>query len=209
MRDRTDLAIYTPEPYPMPTAGETVGRALQTLVESRGIRLHTGHKVTQVDPIRRRLAFANGASAAFDLLIGVPPHRAPRVVRESGLLGTAAWVPADPATLRTARPEVYAIGDVAAVPIAGGKMLPKAGVFAHAQAEVVAENIARELAGRAPTRRFDGHGWCAVETGNGRAAWGSGNFYAPAGPDITLHPPARRWHWGKVAFERWWLWRWF
>ena len=39
-------------------------------------------------------------------------------------------------------PQVFAIGDVTTIPIAGGKFLPEAGVFAHGQAEVVAQRIA-------------------------------------------------------------------
>ena len=38
-------------------------------------------------------------------------------------------------------PQVFAIGDVTTIPIAGGKFLPEAGVFAHGQAEVVAQRI--------------------------------------------------------------------
>ncbi len=25
----------------------------------------------------------------------------------------------------------------------------------------------------------------------------------------TLRQPSRLWHWAKVGFEKWWLWRWF
>ena len=86
-------------------------------------------------------------------------------------------------------------------------MLPKAGVFAHAEAKVVAANIAAAVAGK-PGRRFDGHGSCWVEAGDGKAAFGSGDFYASPAPAVVLHPPSRFRHWTKVAFEKYWLWRW-
>jgi sulfide:quinone oxidoreductase len=91
------------------------------------------------------------------------------------------------------------------VPLTMGKPLPKAGVFAHRQAEVVAANLAAGWTGRGERRAFDGQGECFVETGDGRAGFGAGNFYAEPAPQVKLRGPSRWWHWGKVLFE----WRWF
>jgi len=115
----------------------------------------------------------------------------------------------DRATLATPAERVFAIGDVAAIAIPGGRFLPKAGVFAHAQGEVVARRLADELAGRRPTAVFDGKGSCFVEMGDGVAAHAAGDFYAEGGPQVRLHRPGRHWHLAKVAFERHWLGRWF
>jgi sulfide:quinone oxidoreductase len=82
-------------------------------------------------------------------------------------------------------------------------------VFANAEAEVVATNIASAWAGRGVRRTFDGEGQCFLETGDGRAGLGAGNFYAEPAPNVKLHPPSRWWHWGKVLFERRWLRQWF
>ena len=76
-----------------------------------------------------------------------------------------------------------AAGDIAAV-IAHPR--PKAGVFAHGEAEVVANNIARVINGTGETERFTGHGACFIETGAGKAGFGSGNFYAEPTPRIAL-----------------------
>jgi len=92
--------------------------------------------------------------------------------------------------------------------LAGGKFLPKAGVFAGAQAKVVAANIAAELAGRRPAAAFDGHGACFVELGDRRAAFAAGDFYADGGPQIALRRPGQHWHLAKVALEQYWLRRW-
>jgi sulfide:quinone oxidoreductase len=117
-------------------------------------------------------------------------------------------VPVDPHTLATSAEGVFAIGDVAQVPIAGGKFLPKAGVFAHAEAEVVARRIEREAAGREPSAVFDGKGSCFVEMGDGVAAFATRDFYAEDGPSVRLRRPGRRWHLAKVAFEKFWFRRW-
>ncbi len=87
--------------------------------------------------------------------------------------------------------------------------LPKAGVFAHGQAKAVAEAISAELLARGAKEAFEGKGYCWIETGFGKAAFGSGDFYATPEPRITLRSPSRTLRWGKVLFEKQWFWRWF
>jgi sulfide:quinone oxidoreductase len=205
----TTVEIFAAEPGPMGTAGPDVSAAVRGMVEARGIAYHPDHQLEAVDPAARTLRFKDGSSTDYDLLIYVPPHRSPAVVRQAGLLGASGWIPVHSRSLQTEVPGVFAIGDVAGIPIPSGKALPKAGVFAHREAEVVAENLAAEWAGRIPERAFDGVGACFIETGSGRAGYGSGNFYASPAPAMQLHPPSRYRHLGKVLFEKRWLWQWF
>jgi sulfide:quinone oxidoreductase len=209
MRDKVDLHVYTPEPLPMPVAGPVLGDAVRQMLEKRGIGFHPNLKLERVDGEARKLIFAGGESADFDLLLGVPPHRAPSVVREAGLLNEAGWIPVDAKTLRTRYERVYAIGDVTTIMLPVGKPLPKAGVFAHYEADVVAENIAAELRGKIPDHTFDGKGYCFLEIGSSKAGFASGDFYATPQPQVTMRKPGRHWHWGKILFERWWLSHWF
>jgi sulfide:quinone oxidoreductase len=209
VRDRVTVDVYTPEPGPMPTAGPEVSAQIRQMIEAKGIRYHTEHAVTHVDTAARLIHFTNGKTSLFDLLAYVPPHRAPAVVRESGLTAESGWVPVDRHTLETKHPGVYAIGDVSGIPLAIGKPLPKAGVFAHGQAEVVARNIANVINGSNQRKSYDGHGECFVEIGDGRAGYGAGNFYAEPKPLIRLRAPGRLRHLGKVAYEKYWLYRWF
>ena len=202
------IDVYTPEKLPMPVAGPKVGNALVEMLRSRRIGFHPEHKVASVEPDQRLVHFANDATASYDLLAYVP-HRAPAVVREAGLTDASGWVPVDAHTLAAKAKDVYVLGDVAAVRLPSGLMLPKAGVFAHGEAQVVARNIASRVKGEQAQARFDGHGACWIETGDGRAAYGKGDFFAQPTPQIALHPPARRWHWGKVGFEKYWMWKWY
>jgi sulfide:quinone oxidoreductase len=209
VRSAAELDFFAAEPGPMGVAGPAVSAGVRQLVESRGIRYHPEHQITRVDSAGRSLLFANGVSANYDLLIYIPPHRAPAVVRRSGLAPEAGWIGVDRGTFETGVPGVYAIGDVTTVPLMMGKPLPKAGVFAHRQAEIVAANIAALWAGSGVRQTFDGHGECFLETGDGRAGFGTGNFYAEPVPQVALKGPNRFWHWGKVAFEWKWLQGWF
>ena len=205
---RATVALYTPEPYPMPTAGETLGKALAAMLEQRGIELHTGRSAEAVDARSKELILEGGERVGYDLLLAVPPHRTAHVVRASGLSNDAGFIAPDPATLATQAAGVYALGDVTQIPIAGGKFLPKAGVFAKAQAKVIARRIADELGGRESRATFDGEGSCFVDMGDGVAAFATGDFYASQGPAVSLRGPSRMWHLGKVAFEKYWLARW-
>lgn len=204
-RGAVSIEVYAAEPGPMGVAGPALSSAVKQMLAAKGIPYHPEHQVNSVDVAASRLDFANGASAHFDLLAYVPPHRAPRVVRDSGLVGESGWVSVDRHTLATRFSGVYAIGDVVSIPLQLGKPLPKAGVFAHLEAEVVARNVAATILGQSGSERFEGHGECFVEIGDGKAAFGAGNFYAEPVPAVTLRPPSRWLHLGKVLFEAVWL----
>ncbi len=209
LREQVQIDLYSPEPGPMPVAGAEASAQVRAMVEQKGIGYHPQEKVASVDPEARRIHFESGASADFDLLVYVPPHRAPEAVRAAGLCGDSGWVKVDRATLATPFPGVYAIGDVTGIPLAIGKPLPKAGVLAHGQAEAVAHNLAAEITGDGTMTQFQGDGACFIEAGDGRAGFGSGNFYAEPAPWMKLKQAGRLLHWGKVAYEKYWLYKWF
>lgn len=205
VRAASEIELYTPEPQPMPVAGPALGEAVVRLMEARGIRFHPRSPIARVEPGSRELVLADGTRAGYDLLAGVPPHRGPAALRGSGLVNEAGWVTVDPRTLQTAFEGVYAVGDATSIPLANGKPLPKAGVFAHAEALVAARRIVAASGVPAPSGEFDGKGFCWVETGGGAAAFADGNFYAAPDPVVALRGPGRLWHGGKVLFERYWL----
>ncbi len=214
-RDRVNIHLYTPEPQPMPVAGPQLGEAVKQMLTSKGIAFHPSHKLISVDPQKRILSFEGKAPISYDLLVAIPPHRGPRVVREAGLTnpanGGTGWIPVDRSTLKTKFTDVYAIGDSTAISIPGRwkpdvpMMLPKAGVFAHIQAEIVAERIADEIGGRTPTAEFCGTGYCMLEAGEGLAGFAFGDFFAEPSPQLQLRNVGKAWHVGKVLFEKWWL----
>ncbi|MBI2321461.1 MAG: NAD(P)/FAD-dependent oxidoreductase [Chloroflexi bacterium] len=190
VRDRAEVAVYTPEPQPMPVAGRAVGEALEKLLAERGIAYFPKRSVQRIDPVARTIAF----------VVGIPPHVPPPAVRE--LLGPRGWISVDAETMETEHERVFAIGDVTVIPLKHGLPLPKAGVFAAAQAEVAARNIAARVRGRAPSELFDGQGFCYIEVADGLAAYGDGNFYADPAPAITLFPPSYEYFVQKRAWEK-------
>lgn len=209
VRKDVRIDVFAAEPGPMGVAGPVVSASIKEALRAKNIGYDPGRQISAADASGKRLTFTDGSTAAYDLLAYVPPHRAPVVAVASGLTDGTGWIPVNRNTLETAHEGIFALGDVSTIPLLLGKPLPKAGVFAHAQAKVVARNIARAWTKRGKAATFDGHGACFVEVGDGRAGIGKGNFYAEPMPEVALYPPSRPRHWGKVIFERTWLHRLF
>jgi sulfide:quinone oxidoreductase len=184
----------------MGVAGPEASAAVRAMVEAKGIAYRPEHQIARAD--EGRITFTDGATVDCDLLVYVPPIAPPRGLQGSGLVDESGWVRVDRRTLGTGFADVHAVGDVTLIPLAMGKPLPRAGVFAHGQAEAVARNISARVAGKVPTAQFDGRGACFVETGDGRAGFGSGNFYAEPRPTVRMRRPGWWWHAGKVLFEK-------
>ena len=208
LRDASDIQIFTPEPQPMPIAGPEVGNTVVSMLNEKGIGFHNNTKVSLIDGSSKQIIFENGTKEKYDLLIAIPPHTSPKVVRESGgdLADASGWIPVDPKNMQTKHDRVYAIGDVTAVKLSSGMMLPKAATFAFGQAETVAFNIASSVLGT-ENRSWDGFGECFIETGSGNAGYGSGSFYSSPKPVINLQVPSRELRERKEAWGNYWTMR--
>lgn len=212
LRDRTSIHVFSPDPFPVPVVGRASAQAIVDLMQERGIEYHPAAQVTDIDPATREPSFEGpGAVSGLrcGLVIAVPPHRPPAVVGESGLSGETPWIEVDKGTLRTKHEHVHAIGDVTLIRMANGLPLPKAGVFAHGEAETVAHNLAVSLTGQGEPVTYGGRGICFLETGYDQAGLVRGNFLAEPAPQVKLRPPSRLYHVGKLLFEKYWLYRWW
>jgi sulfide:quinone oxidoreductase len=196
---RVRLSVHTAEGAPMATAGPEMGQFIVGALTARDIGFFPKQVTSRVDTVSRRVVFDDGRDVAFDLLIAIPPHEAPAVVREAGLTGPSGWVPVDPATLAVRQPAgvegIFAVGDVTSLPLPGRfkpdmpLSLPKAGVFAAAQGRVAAHHIAARILGTTPAETFDGRGFCFLETGAGRAVRAEGAFFAQPHPAMAKREP--------------------
>jgi sulfide:quinone oxidoreductase len=208
VRERCPVVVATPEPQPMPVAGKAVGEAVVALLEARRIVCRFQHKVKEVRPEVKSIVFDNGSTLEYSVLAAMPPLRAPEVVRAAGLVDGSGFVPVDLNTMETKTPGVFAVGDVAALTLPDGRTHPKAGVFAEAQALVVAAAIHAKLAGGAPAA-YRGRGACFVDVGHGEAAPAEIDLLGPGGPKATIGKPSKDGLAAKRAFEAERLARWF
>jgi sulfide:quinone oxidoreductase len=200
------LEVFTPQPMSLPVLGTAGCDVIESRLAENAIAFLPNHKATAVEA--GEVVFAN-ARRPYDLLLAVPPHRPPAAVRQSGLVDASGWVPVNTRTLETQFPGVYAIGDVVQIAMANGKPLPKAGVFAEAMGEVVADRIAATFAGQEPQATFQGEGGCYLEVGAGQAMMVQGRFLAAPEPEVLLTEASPQHLNEKRAFEAQRLQAWF
>ena len=199
LADRVRIAIYTVEATPMATAGAEMGQYVRNELGRRSIGFHPQKRVLRIDSAGRRLSFEDGIEVGYDLLVAVPPHEAPKAVRDAQLTNQSGWIPVDPLTLNVTAirgsSDVYAVGDITSVLLPGrykpdvALSLPKAGVFAEAHGRVAAHQIAGKILGRESSETFDGRGHCYLEIGGGQAIKADGAFFELPHPVMQKQSP--------------------
>jgi sulfide:quinone oxidoreductase len=200
IRARSAVSLVMPMGVPIPPSPQA-SEALLAAFSERGINWHPDRVVQALDPGRKVITLRDGSELPYDLFLGVPAHRVPKVVAESGLT-VDGWIPVDPRTLETAAADVYAVGDVTSVGT------PKAGVFAEGQAAVVATQIAARLRDRAADT-YDGRGICYLEFGEDLVARVDVTFLSGQAPVGDIEGPSRAIAADKVDFGTSRIQRWF
>jgi sulfide:quinone oxidoreductase len=203
LRDSSDITLVIPFGVPIPPSPETSEAILKAFAE-RGIRFIKDNLVQSLDPSRKIARLTDGTELPYALFMGIPIHRVPQVVVESGLTNDKyAWVQVNKQTLETSFERVWAVGDV------NGIGTPKAGVFAEGGARVVAAAIIAQIRGDAATAHYRGLGSCYLEFGNGEVARVDVEFLAGSKPAGTYHAPTSGLRAEKDAFGSTRVARWF
>ena len=189
VRGRVSVRIVTPEPHPFTILGIEAGKRVTGLLSEKEIEYCPSERVNEIGS--GIVLTESGRRFSQTLLLAVPKHVAPEVVRKAGLVDDSGWIPVDPKTLRTRHDYVYAIGDCAGTRNAKGQLVPRAGIIAEEQGKVVSANLIREIVGGGRMEEFQGKGVCIMETGGGMAAPVRANFFAEPVPTWEFAPPSR------------------
>jgi sulfide:quinone oxidoreductase len=192
VRGDCEISIVVPFAIPIPPSPSTSDALLRAYAE-RSIEFVPGRPVASIDVARNVAVLADGTEMPYDLFLGVPKHRAPDVVIESGM-AVDGYIPVEGPTLETRFPDVYAVGDVATVGT------PKAGVFSERQARVVARTLVDRVRGREPAERYDGRGACYIEFGSDLVARIDVDMFSAAGPSGTFREPSTEFVVEKAEF---------
>lgn len=200
VRDASEITLVMPLGSPIPPA-PAASEALLAAFAERDITWVPNRLVTALDPALRVATFADGGELPFDLFLGVPRHRVPEVVAESGMC-VDGWIPVDPLTLETRFTDVYAIGDVTSVGT------PKAGVFSERQGAVVADRLIARLRGAGEDATYDGVGTCYIEYGDDTVARVEVTFRSGERPTGIFEEPsaellAAKGDFGSSRARRW------
>ncbi|HST26325.1 MAG TPA: FAD/NAD(P)-binding oxidoreductase [Gaiellaceae bacterium] len=200
IRDDCEITLAMPFGTPVPPSPDTSAALLEAFAE-RGIEFVASNRVASIEPARSVAVLEQGDELPFDLFLGVPKHRAPDVVLESGM-AVDGYIPVESRTLATRFPGVYAVGDVATVGV------PKAGVFAERAARVVAEEVIAAIQGGGQPEGYDGLGSCYIEFGEGRVGRVDVDFFSGPKPTGSFQEPssalvAEKQDFGATRRTRW------
>jgi sulfide:quinone oxidoreductase len=181
-RDACEISLVMPFRFPIPPSPE-MSKSLLAAFAERGIKWVPGHLVSSLDSARNSAILDDGSEMPYDLFLGIPAHRAPTVVAESGMTEDG-WIPVSPVDLKTRFPGVYAVGDVTEADV------PKAGMFAETAARVAAKSILAELRGDQRPSPWDGTGACYVDFGTGQVGRVDMNFLSGQSPRGIYSQPS-------------------
>jgi sulfide:quinone oxidoreductase len=200
LRGDSAISLVMPLGTPIPPS-PAASKALLSAFSERGINWHPNRLIDRLDPDNKVAIFSDGSEMPYDLFLGVPRHKVPPVVEESGMT-VDGWIPVNPLTLETEFPGVYAIGDVTSVGT------PKAGVFSEGQASVAASQIIARLGGRSRPTTYDGQGTCYLEFGRGLVGRVHVTFLSGRPPEGDLDGPseliaADKADFGTSRVQRW------
>jgi sulfide:quinone oxidoreductase len=210
-REKIEIDVYFPFKVPLPGAGQQTNLDLISLLKEQNINIFPNFLLKKVDS--QYLQFDNKQTKEYSILIGIPFHYLPPVISTSRLLEKEHnWISVDKFTLQTKFNDVFAIGDVTEIKINDFVSVPKAGIFAEGQAKSVASQIINKINTITEEKKggekeenniikFDGKGFCFMDTGNGKAGFIDTNFYNSDGPITILKEPSIQYYKQKMNFE--------
>ncbi len=153
--DHLEFHLLTDTHDILPTHSSLVRAKFRRVLASRGVHVHTDHKVVQVEP--GMLACENGVELPMDEILWVTWASAAGWVSDSGLdVDDGGFIRVNDCLQSTSHADIFSAGDIAAVV---RHPRPKAGVFAVRQGPPLARNLRRALLNRplkpfAPQRQF-------------------------------------------------------
>jgi sulfide:quinone oxidoreductase len=200
IRNDCEISLVMPFGLPIPPSPDTSKALLKAFAE-RNIQFIPKKVVRSIDAARHVAVLDDGTEMPFELFLGIPKHRVPAVVEQSGMTANG-WIPVDKTNLKTQFPNVYAIGDV------NGVGTPKAGVFAEGAAKIAAESIIAAFESGEQPAAYKGDGTCYIEFGGGRVGKVNVDFFsgpAPSGTftEASLELVADKEYFGSSRKARW------
>ena len=197
-RNSISIDFYSLAPITLPAAGPEVSKELLDILESEKIKFYGNRKTISVE--QNLIKFEDGSTEKFDLLIAVPPHKAPKVVYDSNFAQEGQFISVK-RNCKTQFENVYAIGDVTTMMVTDKIAVPKAGIFAEGQGVAVAHDIIAQIKKERTGSTFDGRGGCFVEMGS-TAGYVYVDMFAQPNPITRLDKPAEEHMQEKEQFEK-------
>ena len=172
LRDNVEITYITP--FTRVYSAESINEVIEPIYEKRSIGSVTAFNTDYVDTDRKEINSMEGETLKYDYLFLTPPHKTASFLKGTEFSDEDGWVKVDRRDLHiTSYGDSFAIGDTTNLPIS------KAGVEAHLEGIVVANNIAAEINGMERKYRFTGRTQCSMETGFHKATFVVGTYDKP------------------------------
>jgi NADH dehydrogenase len=150
--ERTEVHLYEMGPQLLGAFTPKLQAYARTALEKRGVHVHTGEGVVEIEPTRVHLK-SGGVVKAHTLVWGAGLQANP-LVGSLGLELVKGRVPVNPDLRLTGHPEVFVVGDVAIFTDGRtSRPLPQLGSVAKQAGTRAGQNIARLVRGE-PTQPF-------------------------------------------------------
>jgi sulfide:quinone oxidoreductase len=150
VRDDVEIELATPlsAAFTKPVAAEILGN----ICKEKNIKVTPNFQIAEVNADKKYIKSFGGDEVPYDLLVSIPPNFGAQFIIDSGMGDPMGYVETDHNTLKAKKfDNIYVIGDATNVPTS------KAGASAHYEADVIADNLMREIDGKPPRPDYDGH----------------------------------------------------
>lgn len=172
MRDKVSITYITP--FLRSYSAETVNEVIEPIYKERNIDVVTSFNIDYVEPSKKELVSLEGDTLSYDSLMLVPPHTGVDLIKGTEFADEDGWIYTDKQDLHIKDYDyAFAIGDATNIPIS------KAGVEAHLEAIVVANNMISKIKGYPDNYEFTGRLQCSMETGYHQATFVIGTYDKP------------------------------
>lgn len=155
VRDSIEIELVTPATGIFTKPITT--KIMTSAADEKNIIVTSNFDLAQYNTEEKTIESARGDKVPYDLLISTFPNLGAQFIENSGMGDGMGYVFTDPHTLKAEKYDnIYVVGDATNVPTS------KAGSVAHYEAEIIAENLVREIDGEEPKSAYDGHSTCFI-----------------------------------------------
>ena len=150
VRKNIEIELVTPlsAAFTKPVAAGILGQ----ICAEKNIKVTPNFQIAQADVGNKLIKSHGGEEVPYDLLVAIPPNFGAQIIIDSGMGDPMGYVETDHNTLKAKNYDhIYVVGDATNVPTS------KAGAVAHYEADVICDNLVREMDGQPPRPDYDGH----------------------------------------------------
>ncbi len=172
IRDKVQITYITP--FTRIYSADSINEVIEPIYKARSIESITAFNTDSVDATKKEITSLEGETVKYDYLFLTPPHKPADFLKNTEFSDEDGWVKTDKRNLHITDYDYgFAIGDTTNIPIS------KAGVEAHLEGIVVANNIISEIQGTGKRYKFTGRTQCSMETGFHKATFVVGTYDTP------------------------------